>query len=244
MKIPLIITSSLWHVGDLQNNTQGARPSLEGSLLSASACPNAWVGIARLGGQKYYELDHESMLVDMVKALYDPDYASLRSKILLWAADDGLVKHGTMYVVAYEDDEDGEIREMHFPSEDEAQQEAELYDAEVAVRPAVLPTEKLMTIHNITKNCVCSSTGMEFAIVEWARVHLYSSRITGVYWDETLDEMALSAPRAGLFSSSGFSERQCLPDDEECLSAVNTLHMEIYPRPAVRHDSADCSPGL
>lgn len=244
MKIPLIITSSLWHVGDLQNNTQGARPSLEGSLLSVSACPNAWVGIARLGGQQYYELGHESMLLDMVKALYDPDYASLRAKILLWAADEGLVKHGTMYVVAYEDDEDGEIREMHFHSEDEARQEGEPYDAEVVIRSVVLPTEKLMTIHNITKNCICSSTGMEFSIVEWARVHLYSRRVTGVYWDETLDEAALSAPRAGLFSSAGFVERQDLPDDEECLNSVNTLHMKLYQRPAARPAPGDCSPSM
>jgi len=234
MKIPLIITSSLWHVGDLNNNIQGARPSLEGTLLSASACPNAWVGIARLGGGKYYELGHESMLLDMVKALYDVEYTGLREKIHQWASEEGLVKPGTMYVVAYEDDEDGRIREMHFHSEDEAREEAEPYDAEVVVRSAVLPTEKLMTIHNITKNCVCSSTGMEFSMVEWARVHLYSRRVTGVYWNETLDEAALSAPRAGLFSANGFSERQDLPDDEDCLSSVNTLHMEIYPRPAVR----------
>lgn len=246
MKVPLILASSLWHVGDLTNNTQGQRPSHEGTLLSASACPNAWSAIARLGGGRYYELHKESMLLDMVKALYSEDYAPLRDTVSTWALQAGYIKPGVMYVVAYEDceaeDEDS-LREMHFLDKDEAATEADFLDATVEIRQVMLPTEPLLALHKINRRDICSNTGSEFSLIEWARVHLYSpTRVAGVYWNEILDEFALSAPRAGLFDTKGLVVRPSLPDDEECLESVSSIEMEIYPRP-ISHDG-DLAPSM
>ena len=230
MKIPLVIASELWHVGDLDKNTQGQRQSFEGNLFSASACPNAWMGIARLGGGKYYAQKGEVMLIDMLSALSDPSCEHLRLAVEQWAVKRRLIEQGITYVVAYHDceaDEEDALREMHFETEAEALLEAGEYEADVEPRAMLLATEALLKIHNLTGGH--ASGGMEYALIEWVREHLVgASMIKGVYWDEKLDELGLSAPRAGMFSTQGFAQQEHLPDDEDCLAAVDFVTMERY----------------
>lgn len=243
MKIPLVITSSLWHIGDLQNNTQGQRQSFEGNLLSASACPNAWMGIARLGGGKYYSLEHETFLLNLTEALHDDQCQHLRLVVEKWATEQRYIKQGTIYVVPYEDceaDEADSLREMHFCNEEEALAEADGYGVEVEARSTLLATQLLLKLHGLSDDS--ASSGLEFAMIEWARQNLQQSMVRGVYWDERLDELALSAPRAGLFSAQGLVERESLPDDEDCMQKVDFLTMERYALGA-RRVSLDLEPG-
>ncbi|AXH59565.1 hypothetical protein [Pseudomonas amygdali] len=235
MKIPLVITSELWHIGDLDNNTQGKRQSFEGNLLSASACPNAWEGIARLGGGKYYSLNQETMLVNMWEALKGADYEPLRLAVQQWALKRRLIEPGVIYVASYYDDELECEREMHFSSEAEAREEVDADECESGVesRSVFLATDALLKLHGLTRPM--ASSGLEYALIEWVRENT-SRMIKGVYWDEKLDELGLSAPRAGMFSTKGFEERSALPDDEDCLAHVDFLTMEQYARGGRRAD--------
>lgn len=236
LKIPLVITSELWHIGDLSNNTQGKRQSFEGNLFSASACPNAWEGIARLGGGKYYSLNQETMLVNMWEALQSADYEPLRLAVRQWALKRRLIEPGVIYVASYYDDEQECEREMHFTSEAEARAEveAEGCDSEIESRSVFLATDALLKTHGLDRSM--ASSGLEYALIEWVRENT-SRMIKGVYWDEKLDELGLSAPRAGMFSTRDFDERSALPDDEDCLANVDFLVMEQYARVEPR---ADC----
>lgn len=242
MKIPLVITSELWHIGDLDNNTQGKRQSFEGNLLSASACPNAWEGIARLGGGKYYSLNQETMLVNMWEALKGDEYEPLRLVVQQWALKRRLIEPGVIYVASYYDDEQECEREMHFTSEAEARAEVEVEgcDSEIESRSLFLATETLLKTHGLDSSM--ASSGLEYALIEWARKNA-SRMIKGVYWDEKLDELGLSAPRAGMFSTKGFEERSALPDDEDCLANVDFIAMEQYARVEPRADDGS-EPGL
>lgn len=242
LKIPLVITSELWHIGDLSNNTQGRRQSFEGNLFSASACPNAWEGIARLGGGKYYSLNQETMLVNMWEALKGADYEPLRLAVQQWALKRRLIEPGVIYVASYYDDEQECEREMHFNSEAEARAEVEVEgcDSEIESRSVFLATDALLNFHGLTRPM--ASSGLEYALIEWVRENT-SRIIKGVYWDEKLDELGLSAPRAGMFSTKGFEERSALPDDEVCLAHVDFLTMERYARVGPRADDGS-EPGL
>lgn len=246
MKIPLVIASELWHVGDLDKNTQGERQSYEGNLFSASACPNAWASIARLGG-KQYALQAETMLVDMISALKDDQYEHLRLEVIRWATANRLIEHGVVYVVTYEDSEadpDNCLREIHFETEGDALVEAQSLgemdsSVEMETRSVYLATETLLKIHGLRRDS--ASSGLELALIEWARAHLSSranSLVKGVYWDEKLDELGLSAPRAGMFSTKGFLQQEHLPDDEDCLAKVDFMQMERY-QTVARHELDD-----
>jgi len=236
LKIPLVITSELWHIGDLSNNTQGKRQSFEGNLLSASACPNAWEGIARLGGGKYYSLNQEIMLVNMWEALKGADFEPLRLTVQQWALKRRLIEPGVIYVASYYDDEMECEREMHFASESEARAEVEVEGcgSEIETRSVFLATDALLKIHGLTRPM--ASSGLEYALIEWVRENT-SRMIQGVYWDEKLDELGLSAPRAGMFSTKGFEERNALPDDEDCLAHVDFFTMVQYTRGGPRADN-------
>lgn len=221
MLIPIVRTSSLWHIGDLDNNTQGARESFEGNLLSASACPNAWQAIARLGGGKYYERAQENRLVDVHHALQNSRYAPLCAAVEQWAIKSGYLKPGVIYVYHYEDGEaegDDAAREIHFGCKEEALSEADGDESLIEKRTLLLAQPVLLSMHGLTERS--ASMGRELALIEWVRMHGRAQGINGVYWDERLDELALSAPRAGIFSTEGFELRSNLPDDEDCLRVL------------------------
>ena len=226
MKIPLVITSELWHIGDLDNNTQGQRQSYEGNLFSASACPNAWEAIARLGGGKYYALEQETMLVNLSEALYEETYEPFRLTVRQWALSRRLIEPGVIYVSSYYDDEDECERELHFESRGEALREVG-DDAEIEVRETLLATNALLKIHGLDRSS--ASNGLEYAMIEWIREQMIgTSMVKGVYWNERLDELSLSAPRAGMFSTKGFVEQEELPDDDDCLAQVDFMTMERH----------------
>lgn len=237
MLIPIARTTSLWHIGDLDNNTQGARESFEGNLLSASACPNAWLGIARLGGGRYYERTQENRLVDVHHTLHNSRYAPLCAAVEQWALSKGYLKAGVIHVFHYEDgeaDEDDATREIHFGCKEEALSEADGDESLIEERNLLLAQPGLLSMHGLTERS--ASMGRELALIEWVRTHGQANGIQGVYWDERLDELGLSAPRAGLFSTQGFELRSHLPDDEDCLGAIRhteeTLDLTLKHRAA------------
>lgn len=224
MKIPTISVKNLWHWGDLNiNHRYQNGTSLEGSLFSMSACPSAWEEIARLGGSQLHVRDQSSELLDMQSVLYGVTPASkyLRRLIESWALSQGLVEYREVYQVHEFDDEMDDTRITEFLTLAEAVAEADLIGEEPKVVHKLIGTPALNHSHLHPESSIL---GFEYAVIDWAKANL-KGHIQGVYWNECLDPLSYSAPRAGMFDSNtlGLKPAPFVPDDSDGLSDVDEV---------------------
>ncbi len=240
--IPVITAAKLWHWGSFdpaRKNERGS--SLEGNLLSVSACPEAWQKIARLGGSTLNETRRAATLLDMQTILNGAtdDARILRESIIKLSLDRGLLQIATVYSVSYYDDEWATEFTMNSLSEDLAVLEAESTGGEMSASESFIGTEELLAKHGLKNS---PTMGLELAIIEWAKSQ---KALDGVYWDENYDPLHLSAPRGGLFcyDSGMFAPSDSCPDDEEALEGISDLHW-IQPRQHYSRKNDDASPQM
>lgn len=217
MKIPVITAKKLWHLGSLDIKQKGNRgASYEGNLLSASACPDAWMKICRLSGSQAHETKKHLYLLDMLEVTHPKtsEGRSLREKIIEDGLDNGNILQRTLFKASYYDDE---LEDMLFTlhhTRDEALYE---YDEDVEIEEVTeyFCSPSLLAQH---KQGNSGFFGIDFAIIEWAK----KQDLDGVYWDERLAPDILSAPRAGIFDRAikHFKPVDHLPDDEEGLTFI------------------------
>ena len=200
MHIPTKVFKRVFHAGLLDGAPPaGSRFSQEGQCLSVSEVPYAWVAIARLGGSPIWELakaDNRFLAAHRISK-------KLSAVILSWGIDAGYVEMREAWVTNYtQQDENGEgflaegisltldaaIAEYGEVGEDDAFEVT-------AHTPKMLPfpTAKLEA-HAGQK--VCLAMAKDMLLMAYADVVL---GYDGVFWNETLDIDALSAPRAGIF---------------------------------------------
>jgi hypothetical protein len=175
------------HIGTL--NTEDRKTmSYEGDGLSVSVDPDAWEYIARLGGSPWWTLtstDGGPLRFLDAHALTDAQTDAIHE----WAASHGLVTRGTAYRVYFWDDElDGEVFQM--TSRVEAETEAEdRDDARIETVDAWLPTASFTS----RGRCVDLSDTPDIVLATW--VEQARPDLHGVWWNDTLDPVILSAPR-------------------------------------------------
>lgn len=220
MRIPVLKFDTLWHIGELDPNQKFNKgSSLEGNLFSMSRCPAAWRRIVKLGGLPLYQGDLGYTLLDLGVLLYPRTQAArqLRAQMLEWAKKEHLLTPRAVLKGYYEDCELEETVYRVFSIEDLEEAQSEQY--EKVVQDTILTaTDKLRAIHNLTAHDHVLKETVDFAMIEWARAHA-KDQIDGVYWDEQLEPLAYSAPRAGLFEARAESLRQIdsFPCDEDDL---------------------------
>ncbi len=222
IRLPLVEASRLWHIGSMDYTQRGVRgTSLEGNLFSVSACPQAWRSIARLGGGELHSSRRPVRLLDMLSALQDPEYQTLRDAVTAYGLERGLLKQVEAFkAIGYDDELDREFYSLH-----ETREAADDESVEVEVVTALLATESLKQIHALPSGAI---PGLEYAMIEWLRERVPALPaagevpVAGVYWDEDYAPGGYSAPRGGLFNPvfAGFESADHWPSDREALRSV------------------------
>lgn len=204
---------TVYHVGTLDPQDKGVRgESYEGTGLSVSRDPEAWVQIAKLGGLPWWKA--------AVAELRFVDMHALRRKheaaIAQWGIEHGWVEPAPVYALFTYDDELEAEQCMEFASYDQAVREVlweedtqspeavkqalEDLGARVEQRLGWRPTAALRQAmgHDPTRLDEASTTLWDDVAVLWAQAHGWD----GAWWEETLDPDNYSAPRGVIFKES------------------------------------------
>lgn len=190
--LPLIFRDEVFHVGSFDVSDKGEQgASLEGNGLSVSLHPDEWTAIARLGGRPTWKLTAGAGHGQFLDArALDSDQTAM---IVSWGVDQNLVSTVERWKGSWVDDEGGSEAPQRvwslYRSKDEAILETEeLEDAKVEAVMVHAPTVKMcercgfnpgdMNAVDILKTFFAEDYGLD-----------------GVWWEDTLDRWALSAPR-------------------------------------------------
>jgi hypothetical protein len=197
----------VWHVGNFDPKYK-LRNSLEGHAMSVSEHPSAWESIANLGGNPRNMLvkGNGGVFLDAMKANRDKKFMAA---VYQWAVSEGLVVFRDLWRVSTFDDEmDGE-RYSDYTDFDEALEEAgyggiEEYRA-MKDDPEFDPKiDGYGTLKKIPNQPVLTEKLGKMML--WNRLEpiqtsdavllAYADRagFDGVWWNETLDPSAYSAP--------------------------------------------------
>lgn len=190
MKPPTITIERLWHVGDLEAGSK-RRNSYEGTGLSVSLHPGAWRTIGRgIVGGGTWALDRQGA------CFLHAVHLNVRQKkeILAWGMQQGYVAEADLWKWSYWDDDlDQEVYQT-FLSRAEAVEEAECDEDDECV------TKVAGHISTASLDTATMQDGPSHgtASVLDLLLPLYVEKATdldGVWWDERLDPLCLSAPR-------------------------------------------------
>lgn len=219
MKIPIHKFKMLYHVGELDAQPLvNSRSSYEGPCLSVSEVPNAWRAIARLGDAPLWKLTkNENQFLNMHRMS-----KALKEAVLQWGTETGLTENREGWVTELSSsDEDGmpytrlslsatyEMAVRDFGADG---------DDDVSARYTLMmpfATEKLSIYARQKVDLMLATDMLTLAYAEQVL------GLDGVFWDEELDVLAYSAPRAGIFPRklSSWTVTQ---------SATSENHEEVY----------------
>lgn len=200
---PVILLGRVFHIGTLDPSHKGTSHnscSREGTGLSVSLNPDAWMRIAKLGGNPTWELEAESMqaFVDVLSLKKD-HWKTIND----WAVDKGFLERYEATVVSYFDDDLGYEVSIHYdenePSDkievqdyrDEA--EADGMEVDLKTAPSFRGTDFLNSMMGYK---VSKGLAQDLAMTLFCEDVLADRlRTTGIWWNENLDPLSYSAPR-------------------------------------------------
>jgi hypothetical protein len=209
MQLPTIEFPEVYHVGELDAQEM-SNLSFEGNMLSVSMHPQAWTKIMR----KYNKTSHvfskskdrESHLKFALihEIISNKDYLLLKNNLTRQAVEMNLITKAACYHYRICDDNDNEII-MTAKTIEEALEETSLISVENIDKehPEIWEgfiykgTEQFLSEQ---KRVSSDWDLLDIGIAEVIRQKY--PEIDGVWWDETLDVLSLSAPRGGLFYGS------------------------------------------
>lgn len=203
MTLPVMTMEYCFHVGFMDINEK-EHTSYEGSGLSVSLYPEAWISIARLGGRPTHQLTKErgGQFLDFHKIA---ENAQLKQMILDWGLSEGYIVETLVYKVAFYNEYEEEIYYL-FDDEQEALEEYEsIHELEEGydVAPILeqitqngLKALPLLCDATMRKH-ISSSEVFDLLVTVWAET---LDGLDGVYWDDLLDVEGYSAPRAVIFN--------------------------------------------
>ncbi len=186
---PTVKLDQVYHVGEL-DRTAKRKGSYEGDGLSVSLHPEEWGRIAKVAGTLYSLYKPGGEFLD-IHELTDEQKRVVRR----YGIEKGYAKEGTVYRVNF-DDEYGDGNYMLFDNPEEAQEEADMYETEVVEVESALASSEL-TARMFQGDATDPSQVDHFLAVVYAEDVL---DLDGVWWEDVLDEMALSAPRGTIFN--------------------------------------------
>jgi len=213
MKIAVALATELFHVGTM-HAPKNRRTSLEGHFLSVSRCPQAWSRIARLGDGPLWKLTKtDARLLDVLETP-----KASRKTIVQWGLDSALLTPISGWRTPYFD-ENGESQGFFFHDTLQKAQEEVVDGDGVRIRKVHTHrvTEALVALTGAPPDAI-ASLAEDFVFMAWAQ----ADGLDGLYWRETYDPDALSAPRGCLFEVAAWTRRRVgrMKDDEELLDGL------------------------
>lgn len=235
MDVPFVDLPRVFHVGTLDpaSRGKGARRlgSQEGACLSVSVCPNAWARIARLGGEAWWALDNGAGRFVDAHAVMDDEAAF--EAVVRWGMASGLCERRDAWRCWHHDDETETWGYLTLGSREDAMGEFTGEDVGTsgpADGPAVEPFRTLAALPALEREVggLGGASAADLLLIAWARhaaPGLAGTAVDGVWWRETHDVAALSAPRGALLPEavSRWTPR-AIPagsvDDDDLLAAM------------------------
>lgn len=195
--------STMTHIGTLNPADKGIRgPSQEGMGVSFSSHPHAWEGIAKLGGNPWWEVD-----VSPCQILDGYGFIETNTQELIeWGLDQGLVEMSAAYRATWYDDEMESQMEAVFTTLSEAQDEVgdllcdDAQSTPIEKFDCLYPTSKLVQAMAAPSSDIGKPSLS--ALSDLATIWAQRSGLDGVWWEDNLDPMRYSAPRGVLFPQS------------------------------------------
>ena len=199
--LPVIAFTKLWHLGTMNSNDK--RPgSMEGACLSVSNCPESWriVSDGMVDGDLWLADGSEQPFLDAL-ALND----ATKNAILEWGREEGLCERVELWKVQTYDQEAGENRTIYTETKLDAECELNLDEEDPEYEQRFNESARLVLEHvptdllnQITFTGVklygdSQTIDMLLPLWTWANTDL-----CGVWWNETHDPYAYSAPRGGI----------------------------------------------
>ena len=199
--LPAITFTRLWHLGTMDSNDK--RPgSMEGACLSVSNCPESWriVSDGMVDGDLWLADGSKQPFLDAL-SLND----ATKSAILEWGREEGLCKQVELWEVQTYDEEAGENRTIYTETKLDAECELDLDEEDPQYEQRFNESARLVLEHvptdllnQITFTGVklygdSQTIDMLLPLWTWAKTDL-----CGVWWNETHDPYAYSAPRGGI----------------------------------------------
>jgi hypothetical protein len=179
---------------------QKAKGSYEGSSLSVSIHPVAWSAIANLGADGFVlsKVDDSAVAFANASKLTKDE----KKAVVEWGKQEGLLLEKEVYIASYFDVDDEATRKIECASREEAAAEVQDMPKRRIQGPVLVigATEKLLTLSDqtISKHEISSDFAYDLTLLAYVEKHL---DVDGVWWNETLDVDALSAPRGAIFPS-------------------------------------------
>ena len=200
---PVIYLDSVYHVGTLDPSHKGKTHnacSHEGTGLSVSLHPEAWMRIAKLGGNPTWELQAATELpfVDVLRFK-----KSHWTTVHDWSVEKGLLDRYDATVVSYFDDDLGYEASLYFePRDPTDKSEIDWYmeEDEAGGKKANLKTEPAFSATAFLNAAVGFRVGKgqasELAMTLFCE-EVLADRLstTGIWWNEDLNPLSYSAPR-------------------------------------------------
>lgn len=207
--LPKIEHHEVAHVGSLDLSKKQSS-SYEGRCLSVSTVPTSWAQIAKLGDAGFI-LSGRGHFINAL-ALSNEE----RQEILAWASHEGFLDLKDIVRLHEFDSE----RNVWFYSDYSGMAEAnsetkymEEEDFRLESMTAYMCTKKLAEVTGYSGAAnVSSATSFDLSLIEYAARHF---DVDGVWWEEKLDIVGLSAPRGAIFPErvSQFTVRAATWDD-------------------------------
>lgn len=202
MALPTYAPKGIWHVGTLDLEDRN-RPvgDLEGKGLSVSEHPEEWRSIARLGNAPTHRCTtgHEPRFLDALR-LSDKQF----SEIVEWGENAGYVSSTTTWRTTHYDDELDGTYYMEHGSRESALEELDLFEDED-------PEDLLEEVRGYCATAkledysqgIAGQSGTRHSLIGDMLCVAYADHLgfDGVWWKETLDPAALSAPRGVIIES-------------------------------------------
>lgn len=198
---PTIVFDELFHIGSLNAADKGTthnRVSQEGNGLSVSLDPDAWMQIAKLGGNPIWVLrpTANNSFVD-AHSLSESHWAM----VMGWAQTQGLANPTEIIEVSWYDSEEDTRHAFHFdasvPGElERAQSELEDMEEQDGKLIRFSGWQTTPALNDRIGFSVSASMVKDMALTLYVEDVLFEAQGTqGVWWEDMLDVGAYSAPR-------------------------------------------------
>jgi hypothetical protein len=182
----------LWHVGNM-NVKEKELGSLEGAGLSVSVNPEEWQYIAGIGGETWELTKPGNRFLNFHRIS-----KAQRKQITDWGIQKGFVEVVTLWRAQWYDDEFEDTRYSDFETEQEARENVEGMGSDekvFEVPQSLKPTAALVARSHA--NRTDPMMAWDYLVIIYAEDMLDCD---GVWWDDKLDQYALSAPRGVIFN--------------------------------------------
>jgi hypothetical protein len=202
-EMPIISLDEVFHVGQMDKKLK-QKGSLEGSGLSISTEPHAWVRINPFTGGKLFEMKKlDNQFLDFYALTEENE-----KEIIQWGVKEGYITLCPLYRITYYDDEmDMDLCNV-YSDKAKAVEEAEDYGIELECEDGFVSTKKMEERVLSHGHLIAPLDLLATIFVEEVLF------IDGVWWEEELDISRYSAPRGVIVEEKVVTWKAIIKEEE------------------------------